>query len=651
GVILVALDPFYLAHSRVHHLDGLLTTFVTFSVIGMTLYLLERRSLWPLLLSAFMAGLAMANKAPGMFLAPWAGLTLAWGAWKGGREGRSARLIWAGRALLLWGAVAALTVIAVWPAMWTNPRGTLLRMIEGALEEGTQPHAWSNYFWFARREDPGVAFYPVAWLFRTTVPVMIGLFALSHRRNREVQGLAPALIFALGFTLFLTASPKKFDRYLLPIFPALDLLAAAGWATLLKHISSLPWRWLQRLPATITATVVGVALAAIQFLLLWPARPYYLSYYNPLVGGPSMAARILLVGWGEAAELAAHYLNAKPNAQNMTVATDMPKEFEPFFVGRTVHVADLPVVEPDYFVFYLSHDQRHFMESRRRLFDQLKPECVLTSNGIPYARVHLNEAYEAEVIEILQEVEKRARSLDEVILMNAEADLLERYSGSLSIHLVVGPPREDFTLTRLQPLMAGRQRVWLLTFPDVNEKSADLLDDLLDQRGRRSDYIEINGVAATRYVLRGGALFVPSPLVEVRAKVGRDILLVGYDVPKTELKPGESFPLRLYWHSRNPVRQNLKVFTHLLGPDGQMYGQADSVPQGGAWPTLWWQPGETVLDDYELTISADAPPGDYVIAVGMYEMDTMKRLPICFFGQSCLEEDRFLIRGLRVATP
>ena len=91
----------------------------------------------------------------------------------------------------------------------------------------------------AAREDPGGAYYPVVWIFRTTPWVVLGLVGLAARRRsarwRDLLLLgALALVFGVGVTL----SPKKFDRYLLPVFPLVDIIAAVGLVTVFRRIFS-----------------------------------------------------------------------------------------------------------------------------------------------------------------------------------------------------------------------------------------------------------------------------------------------------------------------------------------------------------------------------------------------------------------------------
>jgi hypothetical protein len=83
-----------------------------------------------------------------------------------------------------------------------------------------------------------------------------------------------------------------------------------------------------------------------------------------------------------------------------------------------------------------------------------------------------------------------------------------------------------------------------------------------------------------------------------------------------------------------------------MGPDGQIWGQYDGIPLGGARPTTTWLPGEVIVDHYEIPLRLGAPTGDYVLAVGLYDLETMKRLPATDAEGQWLPDDRILIEGL-----
>jgi hypothetical protein len=113
----------------------------------------------------------------------------------------------------------------------------------------------------------------------------------------------------------------------------------------------------------------------------------------------------------------------------------------------------------------------------------------------------------------------------------------------------------------------------------------------------------------------------------VGAHLGENVELVGYDLSAGEVKRGETLKLTLYWHARGVVGRNFKVFNHLVGPDGAIWGQRDSVPGNGTLPTAGWQQGEYLVDVYEIMVKPDAPAGRYTLLTGMYDEGTGIRLP------------------------
>ncbi len=120
-----------------------------------------------------------------------------------------------------------------------------------------------------------------------------------------------------------------------------------------------------------------------------------------------------------------------------------------------------------------------------------------------------------------------------------------------------------------------------------------------------------------------------APRMEHRLQVKLDgrISLLGYDLSSRSVKPGQNLTLTLYWRAQTAENDWLKVFTHLIGADGQLLSQHDSVPASGSAPTSRWLDGEVITDRHVIPVPADAPPGDYTLYAGMYSPDTGERLP------------------------
>jgi hypothetical protein len=132
--------------------------------------------------------------------------------------------------------------------------------------------------------------------------------------------------------------------------------------------------------------------------------------------------------------------------------------------------------------------------------------------------------------------------------------------------------------------------------------------------------------------------------------LGNKVALYGYDLSSQVLRPGETLHLTLYWQALEPMDIPYTVFTHLLDMTNQVRGQMDSQPQGGARPTTGWVPQEYLRDEYELTLEADAPPGEYTIEVGMYDASTpeFRRLPLLDAAGDVLDNRIMLDTRIRV---
>ncbi len=123
----------------------------------------------------------------------------------------------------------------------------------------------------------------------------------------------------------------------------------------------------------------------------------------------------------------------------------------------------------------------------------------------------------------------------------------------------------------------------------------------------------------------------PAPQVSKRVDWVGGISLLGYDLSCNEDEPagsGNRVGVYLYWQTTEPLSQSLKAFVHLLGPQGDLVAQHDSVPVLWTRPTSDWHPQETVVDFHWMHVPSDMPADNYKIAVGLYEESTEERWPV-----------------------
>lgn len=94
------------------------------------------------------------------------------------------------------------------------------------------------------------------------------------------------------------------------------------------------------------------------------------------------------------------------------------------------------------------------------------------------------------------------------------------------------------------------------------------------------------------------------------------------------VQPGDRVRIALAWQTAIAVQDSFAVFVHVIGPDDQLVAQYDSVPGGGFRPMTGWAVGETIAERFAVELSADTPPGNYVIRVGIYHPDHGQRLRV-----------------------
>ncbi|MDX1416522.1 MAG: glycosyltransferase family 39 protein [Candidatus Promineifilaceae bacterium] len=153
-------------------------------------------------------------------------------------------------------------------------------------------------------------------------------------------------------------------------------------------------------------------------------------------------------------------------------------------------------------------------------------------------------------------------------------------------------------------------------------------------------------VYKTGPVIENGSIEHP-----VEARIGEDFNLLGYDFSPVEVRPGELITLNLYWETLQETAADYTVFTHLLDGSDQLVGQKDSQPQAGMYPTFLWSAGERLVDSYEFVVDETAAAGQSHFAIGMYELQTLERLPVFAEQDIPPSERRLLLNGPTILKP
>jgi len=127
---------------------------------------------------------------------------------------------------------------------------------------------------------------------------------------------------------------------------------------------------------------------------------------------------------------------------------------------------------------------------------------------------------------------------------------------------------------------------------------------------------------------------------------GNQMVLLGYDLNKRVIQPGEIVSATLYWQAYVPPSHDYNVFMQLVDLRGEVLAADDGAPYTQPRRTSRWQLGQVVQEVRPLHIPADITPGLYNIQMGVFGDEG--RLPIITEDSSPAREQLTLIQ-VRVA--
>jgi len=126
---------------------------------------------------------------------------------------------------------------------------------------------------------------------------------------------------------------------------------------------------------------------------------------------------------------------------------------------------------------------------------------------------------------------------------------------------------------------------------------------------------------------------IPPDAHDVMADYSDRIRLLAFELDRSAVHPGDVLKVTLYWQALAVMDENYSVFIHLVGPEGQPMGQADSYPGGGMYPTRQWQQGDIVKDVHWVPVEVEvgalvAAPVAVDVEVGLYVLSEYSNLSI-----------------------
>jgi len=563
GTLLIAFDPFILAHTRVIHVDAPLSYFMFATFLAFILYLVKGN--WGYLIaSGLFAGLAALSKTgPSAFLGPILIVSGLWYVLFYPTNAGQSRWVYGKRyvlALLGCGIIGAGAFFALWPTMWSQPLAAVDWIVGNLKSVNAMNHPTTGVFWGGRLTDQSPFYYLWVLPYHLTLLNLIGVGAMFivlgtsiiKRLRKQPDWLAEQFPFVLSLVAYLvlfvgpvSLVSRRGDRYILPVYFALAFMAAVGIWWLAQQIARLITRSNPETNHNLTTRIhqpklnlitpeglLGLGLTA-QIVVVLTYNPYYLAYYNPVMSFIAPPSQMLNIGWGEGLDAAARYLNEMHENQKFPpgVAAWYSNQFAPYYNGYTTDLSNQSsALYSDYTVFYLNQVQRGFPSAEiLEYFRQREPLEVIKLGGVEYA--------------------------------------------------------------------------WIFDGPVVATK---------DNHGYQFPVGQTIGNGANLV-----GLDIPQTTFSVDNFVGEaeaDVALFGDVVP--------GIPITLHWETISKIKGEHNVYIRLVDEQGTVWGQVDRLILAGLWRPDRWKPGFFIQDEYRLPIEAGTPPGTYHFEVGLYDFET-----------------------------
>ncbi len=597
---LLAFDPFLIGHTGLLHTDALLATFTLLTLTAALNGLQAPRRVGWWLLSGLFGGLALLTKTPAVLVIPFVvsliALRFTFDVSRSTPHSSSEYSIrHSVIASLFFLATSGLTVFILHPGLWVDPISTL----ETAFSfTGQLAEAAPRPIFFAgeMRLDPGLAFYPVAFLVRVSSLALIGLIAgalMAGHFSRQRRFAFLALIaFAVLFGAGISLGAKKHDRYLLPALLPLALSAALGLDEWLRqHQMNAP-----AIPSLLLSAQLIVAL-------LFAAHP--LTYANPLVGGPRVASRALSLDWGEGMGQAARRLNQHPNAEQLTVATANIPSFASLFAGHTIPIDDSSNALADYTVTAAS------------------PPFTLRAANLQTCRLaNLQTSIYTNTAPFEQSDYLIARAKpDHLILTNADIPLLRRYTGPGTITSAADIAEEPTLASWLIETLPEHETVWLVASAGGSPITTKHLHRRVKALAAPVSTETVASATITQYVSRLSPI-ANRPLPYYRASFGGQLALIDSALPETVAWP-DALDFVLRWRAPQALPTDHQALVTLRDDAGHVWSSAERpVLNEVFFPTSAWAAGEWTDATYDLSLPAGIPPDRYRVEVSLYDKAT-----------------------------
>ena len=530
----------------------------------------------------------------------------------------------------------------------------------------------------------GLLAQTVAVVYLLLVPAGVWALLRNKRRRLRASSLIPdpsfpnpypvsflllyLLIPVMTLLLLSYNRPKFAPRYLLPITPAFYLLAAQGLVGLMRPSR---WGWVSR--GRRLAAIVSLALVLTGAWLSLSHHYFDVAYAKPDFRSAARYIRahaqpedaVIIVG-GHAYPALAYYeerLPTYPLPPRLLPTVTRPLDGSSAAAALNRIAArghdrvwlilwQEELADPRRLVLnqLLGHGQRltvgeNFHGLALLLFD-LEPEATFVAQPHIQHLLLLNFADQLELVgyDLDQRRVRPGETLHLRLYWQAQRDLDRDYTAFTHLlspreHIYgqfdrrlggdfypssrwpVGEiVQEEYPIVVLPGTPPGRYPIEVGLYLRSTMERLPILGEDGEMRGDR--YL-LTEVEVSRAPLPLSAFDIQNPW-EVPAG---DLTLLGYELEREPLRPGQALNLTLYWQVVTRPRADHAVALRLVRGQEEIISEQKDPLADGMYPAILWEPGEIVRDIHTLFIPAELPPGRYGVELRLLPDAPWVRLP------------------------
>lgn len=403
--LFIALDPFLIGYSRVAHVDALMGSLLFLACLAAIIYAQKNYNRRWLVTCAIFSALAILTKIPAIFALPFLIFVMLVHSWP--------RIDWKARMrdLVLWLMLIVLLCIIVWPAiLWVpDPKGNILVLKRDFATAALTPHDMTEDYTLNPWHYPAALITrttPVTLVFSLVAIISLLLLPLLTKERSPAEGEAGEvklfwllIAYIFFFILMMTLGAKKGDRYILPVWPAIDVLAASGVLILARSAWTKRALRSSERDQVLVPAVIGTLLAMALVITDYRYHPYTIAYSNPLFAD-NLSQEL---GWGEGLDQVGAWLNAQ--APDAVVASWYPEELQAFTSAHVAHINAHEQTNVRYVVLYHNmfgrapdHPANDFIDE---YYKKREPVFVARIAGKEYAWVYEKQIFQRVVGELV----------------------------------------------------------------------------------------------------------------------------------------------------------------------------------------------------------------------------------------------------------